>query len=50
MNKLEQHNCGANDKKYSELKENISVGIVTDDMMVELSKRAVSVCDTGNDD
>ena len=49
MYKLEQHNRSANDMKYSELQENIAVGIVTDSMMVELQKRVEAECDTEND-
>ena len=49
MYQLEQHNLSANDTKYSELQENISIGIVTDAMMVELQKRVEAVCDTEND-
>jgi len=46
MYKLEQHNRSANDPKYSELQEQISMGIVTESMMQELQKRVEAVCDT----
>jgi len=46
MYKLEQHNRSANDPKYSELQEQISIGIVTESMMQELQKRVEAVCDT----
>ena len=47
--KLEQHNHIANDTKYSELQENIAIGLITDAMIVELQKRIEAVCDTAND-
>ena len=49
MYKLEQHSHSANDSKCYELQENISIGIVTDSMIVELHKRVEAVCDKEND-
>ena len=44
MYKLEQHNRSTDDTKYSEYQDNISIGIVTDSMMVELQKRVEAGC------
>ena len=48
MYKLVEHNRSAKDLLYSELQENIAIGIVTDSMMLELQKRVKAVCETEN--
>ena len=48
MYKLMEHVRSANNEVYSKLQEKIFVGIVTEEMMVELRKRVQAKCDTKN--